>query len=54
MKIHNPFKRKQDLAEENYRKIINLECREKRFVKQFNDEAWRLERKRNHGKEYCV
>jgi hypothetical protein len=47
------FWQKESKAEENYKKIINLQLREKKFAKKYFDEAARLERKRN-VKEYVV
>jgi hypothetical protein len=44
-------KKKPDKAEEKYKAIINLELREKKFQKEYFDEAARLEKKRD-PKEY--
>jgi hypothetical protein len=48
------FWERETKAEAAYKKIIFLQLREKKFSKQFNDQAWQLEKKRNNGKEYCV
>ena len=48
------WEKKKSKIEELYERHIALQLRQAKFEKNYYDVAWRLEKKRNNGKEYCV